>query len=93
MTAREDIEKLASSIAKAALTEGVTLETRIDALKVLNPYFSILVKNKAKMDEETSSGPSFGDFQAIVTAAEDPPNGRASIHHRSRGSRSTRTDA
>lgn len=93
MTAREDIEKLASAIAEAALAEGVTLETRIDALKVLNPYFSVLVKNKAKMDEETSGGPSFGDFQAIVTAAEEPPNGRTAVHHRSRRNGSSRTDA
>ena len=92
MTAREDIEKLASAIAQASLQPEVTLETRIDALKVLNPYFSILMKNKGKLDEEPANGPSFGDFQRIVAAVEESPNGRTPLHGRHRRG-ATRTDS
>ena len=76
MSPKSEIEKLALKVAQAANADGVLLENRIEALKVLNPYYAILAKNKGKLDDEPSEGPSFADFQGDLKTVESEPNGR-----------------
>jgi hypothetical protein len=59
---RTKIEQLARKVAEDALAEGVPLETRLEALKILNPHYSILIKKQSKGEEEPDEG-SFASFQ------------------------------
>lgn len=72
MTAKTDIEKLFAKVAADALKSGVTFENRVEALKILKPYYEILTKKAGKLPAEPSEsgGPHFGDFQADM---RDPP--------------------
>lgn len=73
MTAKTDIEALFAKVAADALKSGVTFENRVEALKILKPYYEILTKKAGKLPPEPSeSGPHFGDFQADMS---DPPAG------------------
>lgn len=90
MTAKEDIEKLYAKVAADALKSGVTFENRVEALKILKPYYEMLTKKAGKLPPEPSeSGPHFGDFQADMrdppTAGEgEHPNGSAQVRGRRR---------
>jgi hypothetical protein len=74
------IDALASAIAKDALSEGKTLETRIDAFKALAPYYVLLFKNRAKSSDDDSEGLSFDDLSKGF--AEEKPNGSAKVRSR-----------
>lgn len=51
MNAKEQIEKLALRVAQDALADGASPEDRREALKILNPHYTMLLKSKAKVDE------------------------------------------
>ena len=53
MNAKEKIEELALLVAEDALDPDATPEDRREALKILNPHYTMLLKSKAKPDEET----------------------------------------
>jgi hypothetical protein len=54
MSAIDEIEKLALNTAKEALTKDTKLQEKIDALKALSPYYSVLAKARANEPEDTS---------------------------------------
>ena len=78
MTAKQEIEKLALSVAKKAMEKDTPLHDQIDALKVLNPYYIALTKGKKKADDDTDE-PSFADLTRNI---EDHANGSAEIRDR-----------
>lgn len=88
MSAKESIEKLAAKVAEAALADGVDLEQRIEALKVLNAHYTILARHKGSV-EDGGGESSFADFQQqLEEAQEETANGGAtSVRSRSRGRR------
>ena len=51
MNAKEKIEELALKVATDALADGVSAEDRREALKILNPHYTMLLKSKAKIEE------------------------------------------
>lgn len=65
MTAKDKIEQLALRVAEDALAEGVPLETRLEALKILNPHYTMLLKSKAK-SEDDGDEPNFNQFSEML---------------------------
>ena len=78
-----DIKNLASVIVAEALKEGTPFQDRLEALKILNTYYGLTLKNKAPDDAgQVPMGPSFLDFSEAVAGdsprdrgAEEKPNG------------------
>lgn len=87
MSARSDIEKLAQSIAKDAMKADTSLQDRIDALKVLTPYYTALTKQK-KAPADDDGEPTFADLTRQI---EEHANGTPEVRTR-RGNRPN-TDA
>jgi hypothetical protein len=52
MTIRTDIEKLALMVAKEAMEPGKTFNDRLEALKILNPHYTALLKKKAPEEDD-----------------------------------------
>lgn len=64
MTAENDIEALASKIAKEAISDDMSFAEKLDALKILTPYYTALKKqNGSKSSDDDNDGPSFSDFR------------------------------
>jgi hypothetical protein len=61
MSAKEKIEELALRVAQDALDPSATAEDRREALKILNPHYTMLLKSKAK-DEPEPDGFDFDRF-------------------------------
>jgi cell division septum initiation protein DivIVA len=80
MTILEDIEKLAAKVASDALADATAAEVRIDALKTLTPFYTILTKN-AKRPSDDDEEPGFSDLRREIERAE---NGSAEVRDRSR---------
>ena len=79
MTTLSDIEKLAQTVAKEALQEGIEFQSKIDALKSLTPYYTAL-KKAAGQTEEPSDEPTMDEMRSQI---EESGNGRA-VQTRSR---------
>lgn len=82
MSAKTDIEKLFALVAADALKAEVSFQDRVEALKILKPYYEIMTRKAAKLPPEASEGPHFGDFQADM---EDSPDGGSPLRGRARG--------
>jgi hypothetical protein len=79
-TTLQDIEKLAQKTANEALKEDTPLQSRIDALKVLSPYYSAL--KKVEPDDEDEPGePTMDKMRSQIE--QENGNGRA-VQTRSR---------
>ena len=61
MNAKEKIEELALLVAADALDPECSAEDRREALKILNPHYTMLLKSKAKSQDD-SDEPNFNDF-------------------------------
>jgi hypothetical protein len=61
MNAMAKIEELALRVAEDALGPDSTPEDRREALKILNAHYTMLLKFKAK-SEDDSDEPNFNDF-------------------------------
>ena len=83
MTILPDIEKLAQQTAKEALKDNTPLQSKIDALKVLSPYYSALKKIDSKEPAE-SDEPTMGDLRRQLDAAEENGHGGARVQDRAR---------
>lgn len=83
MTTLSDIEKLVETTAKQALEKTTTIEQRIDALKVIAPYYTAL-KKAAGQDPPAEGGePTMDDMRSQI---EESGNGRnVQARTRSRG--------
>ncbi len=53
MNAKEKIEELAFLVAEDALDPKASAEDRREALKILNPHYTMLLRLKAKTEEPT----------------------------------------
>ena len=77
MTTLSDIEKLAQKTAREALKEDTPIQTRIDALKSLTPYYTAL---KKAADGAGGVLGTIRDTELRLERAEAPtraPSGRA----------------
>jgi len=68
MTPLPDIEKLVAKVAKAALQDSTSDQDRVDALKVLTPYYLSLKKERNVEESETST------MHDLAQAFQDPEN-------------------
>ena len=80
MTTLSDIEKLVETTAKQALEKDTPIASRIDALKVIAPYYTAL-KKAAGQTEEPSGEPTMDDMRSQIE--QENGNGRA-VQTRSR---------
>jgi hypothetical protein len=62
MNAKDKIEELALKVAMEALVPGVPLEARMEALKILNPHYTMLLKSKVKDEPVAIGGFDFDAF-------------------------------
>ena len=86
MTTLSDIEKLAQKTALEALKEDTSIQTRIDALKSLTPYYTALKKVAGQETAESAGDePTMDDMRQQINKQETG-NGRAvQTRSRSRG--------
>lgn len=74
--ALEDIEKLVAEVAKKAASAETTIETKMDALKLLQPYYAVLKKAKGKLDDDPSEGgQTMGAMRERLRVIEEPADG------------------
>ena len=73
MTTLTDIEKLVETTAKQALEKDTTIQSRIDALKVIAPYYTAL-KKAAGVDLPESDEPTMADMRSQIE--QENGNGR-----------------
>jgi hypothetical protein len=66
MSAKEKIEELALRVAEDALDSSATPEDRREALKILNAHYTMLLKSKAKSEDEPDSGFTFDHAQETL---------------------------
>lgn len=71
MSAKSKIEALALSVAEKAMEKDTGLQDRIDALKVLTPYYAALIKGKKQISDEDGE-PTFAD---LTKGIEEHVNG------------------
>ena len=65
MTALFDIEKLVETTAKQALEKETPIQSRIDALKVIAPYYAAL-KKAAGQELPSSDEPTMDDMRSQI---------------------------
>jgi hypothetical protein len=83
MTTLSDIEKLVQTTAKNALEKDTPLQERIDALKVIAPYYTALKKAAGQEPAEGGDEPTMDDMRSQI---EESGNGRnVQARTRSRG--------
>ena len=75
MSAKSEIEKMVIVACKQLTTDAKTFQEKLDALKVLAPYYLVLSKGK-KTDASDDDGEDFGSFAREIDDAKDAPNGR-----------------
>jgi hypothetical protein len=71
---RQKLDNLAASIADAAAQADTELQDRIDALKVLTPYYALLQKHPAGDPEGDEL--TFGDLQEQISNGAEVRPGR-----------------
>ena len=69
MSILTDIEALAQRAAKEALGDEAKLQERLDALKILAPYYLTLAKGRGK-DDEGDEEPTISDIQHRLRVVE-----------------------
>lgn len=62
MNAKDRIEELALRVAMDALTDSASPEDRREALKILNPHYTMLLKSKANPPAADEGGFDFDAF-------------------------------
>jgi len=70
MTALTEIEKLVDKVAKEALQDDLALHEKVEALKVLTPYYQALKKDTKSEDTETSTMDDFAKAMKEPNAAQ-----------------------
>ena len=72
--ALEDIEKLVAEVAQEAASGSMPLHEKMDALKLLQPYYAVLKKAKGKLDDDPSEGgQTMGDMRERLRVVEQEP--------------------
>ena len=85
--ALEDIEKLVADVANEAASGTMTTYEKMDALKLLQPYYAVLKKAKGKLDDDPSEGgQTMGDMRERLRVVEqEPTDGRVEAASRRSG--------
>ena len=78
------IEELARSVAQAAVTGKTKVNDKIEALRVLDPYYAALKKHKVHITADDSDETTIGGMQNALREAEG--NGRTVPDHKRRRS-------
>ena len=65
MNALQKIEQLAIKVADDALAPDTSPEDRREALKILNPHYTMLLKSKAKSQDDGDE-PNFNQFAEML---------------------------
>lgn len=72
-----DIEKLVAEVANKALGADTTLESKIDALKLLTPYYVVMKKSQGSSDGDSEDEPTMDDIRrGLRVVAQEPADGR-----------------
>ena len=79
MTLREDLDKLASELAKRAMATDAAIAETTDALKVLTGYYALVLKERK--DEPADDTTAF-DFSKGIQVPEEHANGEARVPSR-----------
>ena len=66
-----EMDKLAAQLAKDANMAEKNFGDRLDAFKVLMPYYALLLKNKGKDDPDENDLPNFDNFTASIHSTEN----------------------
>lgn len=69
-----DIEKLVADVAKAAAKDDTDLQQKMDALKLLQPYYAVMRKargGKIEEDEAFDEQPTMGEMQHRLRVVEN----------------------
>ena len=91
MSLLKNIEKLCAEVAEAATSGSVPLQDKMDALKLLQPYYAALKKAEGKpADDDVSEGglTMSGMRRRLHVVEQEPADGRVET-----SSRRPRTDA
>jgi hypothetical protein len=73
--ALQNIEKLVHQVAEMAISDAIPLNEKLDALKLLTPYYAVLKKAKARPDDESDDEPTMGDMRERLRVVEEPADG------------------
>ena len=77
-SAISEIEKLVGMVAEKAIEEDTALGEKIEALKVLGPYYTLLKKAQANSDDDSPDETTMGGLQDELRRVEqENSNGRA----------------
>jgi hypothetical protein len=80
----DEMDKLATEIAKALQSDGVALGDKIDGFKGLTPYYVWQMKNKAS-ETDKDDLPNFDNFTSSIHATEnDDGEGESGLRDRRR---------
>ncbi len=74
MNAKDKIEELALKVAIEALAPDVSLEARMEALKILNSHYTMLLKSKADSPAAEKGGFDFDQFNLESPSGVDRNN-------------------
>jgi hypothetical protein len=77
MNAKDKIEALAVKVAEDALDPGASAEDRREALKILNPHYTMLLKSKAKSEEDEDDA-NFDRFTEALSGEHPKAVGKTS---------------
>ena len=70
----DDIEKVVADVAKQAASNGTSIQDKMDALKLLQPFYIELRKSKGRSEPDSSEGePTMGDLQSRLRLVEQEP--------------------
>lgn len=81
---QKKIEELVLATATAALTDKTSLDQKLDALKILEPYYSVMAKVKASGKDAPGDGANMNDLREHFNGADEPErrNGPAPLRSR-----------
>lgn len=71
--ALNDIEKLVAEVANAAISANTPLNEKMEALKLLQPYYAVLKKAKLRADDDPPDGPTMGAMRDRLRDVEEVP--------------------
>ena len=83
-SALTEIERLIVKTAKKAQEEDIELEKKVDALKILAPYYALLQKAKLKMSAESGEF-SLSQLASQIHEADDEGSNGRNIQDRASG--------
>jgi len=87
MTTLQDIEQLVATTAKQALAKETPIQSRIEALKVIAPYYLALKKADLQVPDESGDEPTIEHLRDQMKAADQEVGNGGTVQARSRSRR------